>query len=93
MSKSSISEALISEAKRENSQYYSNQDGPGTIVPHVFLLRRHLGMLPWVSVRCQIFNLNPIRKIYDKNDISFFSNKFQKLSPYLSDKSRAKCKW
>ena len=43
-------------------------------------------MLPRVGVRCQIFNLNPIRKIYNKNDVPFVYKKFQKLSPYLSVK-------
>ena len=63
-----------------------NQDAPGTIVLHVFLLRRHLGMLSRVGVRCQIFNLNPIRKICNKNDVPFVYKKFQKLSSYLSVK-------
>ena len=75
-----------------NSQHYSSKPGrPRNHSSTRFSPPEGLGYV--ATGGCVIFNLNPIRKIYDKNDIPFFSNKFQKLSPYLSGKSRAKCKW
>ena len=50
-------------------------------------------VLPLVSVCCQVFNFKPHKKNYNQNDIPFVWKKFQKLSSYLSGKSRTKCKW